>query len=164
MRLAGEVELGDQRNREAQAARLYFPRLFGKGFVRSDERQAINGHLNYGYSLLLATFSREIVANGYLTQLGIHHTGWENAFNLASDLMEPFRPFVDACVLQQKDQPLTLETKLNLIGVLDQVITYQGMQMDLTQTVQQYVRDCLNYLNGDTKVVTEMEFEGCGTE
>lgn len=163
-RLAGAVEVGDHNNREAQAARLYFPRLFGKTFVRSDERQTINGHLNYGYSLLLAILSREIVANGYLTQLGIHHTGWENAFNLASDLMEPFRPFIDACVVTQKEQPLTLEGKLNLVGVLDQVIGYQGMQMDLTQAVQRYVRECFNYLNSDVELVPEMEFEGCGTE
>lgn len=68
----GQVELADASNREGHAAKVYFNALFGMDFTRSAEIP-INAALNYGYSLLLSTFNRELCANGYLTQLGIFH-------------------------------------------------------------------------------------------
>ena len=71
-----------------------FNALFGMDFTRSAEN-VTNAALNYGYSLLLSTFSRCVVANGYITQLGLFHDNVFNQFNLACDLMQPFRPLVD---------------------------------------------------------------------
>ena len=67
--------------------------------------------LNYGYSIILSSFTREIVANGYITQLGLFHDNMFNQFNLASDLMEPFRPLVDKCVLGMKLEQFEHEEK-----------------------------------------------------
>ena len=90
----GEIELGDKTNREGHAAKVYFNSLFGKSFTRTEEN-SINAALNYGYSLILSAVAREVVANGYITQIGIFHDNMFNQFNLASDIMEPFRPVVD---------------------------------------------------------------------
>ena len=90
----GQVELLDASNREGHAAKVYFNALFGMDFTRSADI-SINAALNYGYSLLLSAFNREISANGYLTQLGIYHNNMFNHFNLACDFMEPYRVIVD---------------------------------------------------------------------
>lgn len=89
-----EIEFGDVTNREGHAAKVYFNALFGMDFTRSAEN-VTNAALNYGYSLLLSTFNRCVVANGYITQLGLFHDNVFNQFNLACYLMEPFRPLVD---------------------------------------------------------------------
>lgn len=93
-RYINEIEFGDVTNREGHAAKVYFNALFGMDFTRSAEN-VTNAALNYGYSLLLSTFNRCVVANGYITQLGLFHDNVFNQFNLACDLMEPFRPLVD---------------------------------------------------------------------
>lgn len=84
-----QIEFGDTSNREGHAAKVYFNALFGMGFTRTAEN-SINVALNYGYSLLLSTCTREIAINGYISQLGLFHDNMFNPFNLASDLMEPF--------------------------------------------------------------------------
>lgn len=89
-----QLELNDQTNREAAAARKYFMALFGDDFVRRNY-DAINAALDYGHAILLSDFNREIDMAGYLTYLGIYHHSDANECNLASDLMEPFRPFID---------------------------------------------------------------------
>ncbi len=103
-----QLTLGDKTNREAHAAKVYFDALFGMEFTRSEEC-VTNSALNYGYSILLSAFNREITANGYLTQLGLWHENRFNPYNLASDLMEPFRPLVDRLVLNQNFQKLEHE-------------------------------------------------------
>lgn len=156
--LSDKVKLGDPENIEGQAARQYFPRMYGKEFKRSNEELLINAHLNYGYSILLSAVSREIVAAGYLTQLGVHHQSGSNAFNLASDLMEPFRPYIDRVVLNQQNLSLSLDLKLNLINVLNEIISYNGKKVELAQAIQQHVLACLKYLSSETELLPEMEF------
>ena len=97
------IEFGDVTNREGHAAKVYFNALFGKKFTRTDDIP-INAALNYGYSILLSIFNREIVAAGYITQIGLFHDNMFNQFNLASDLMEPFRPLVDDEVIKLKPE------------------------------------------------------------
>ncbi|RGF38721.1 type II CRISPR-associated endonuclease Cas1 [Roseburia sp. AF42-8] len=92
-----QIEFGDATNREGHAAKVYFNALFGLDFTRTAEN-SINAALNYGYSLLLSTCARETALNGYITQIGLFHDNIFNQFNLASDLMEPFRPIVDNLV------------------------------------------------------------------
>jgi CRISPR-associated protein Cas1 len=96
------VASGDPANVEAQAARLYWSRLFTK-FVREDAADRRNMLLNYGYAVLRAGVARALVAAGLLPALGLHHAGGANAFNLADDLLEPFRPFVDEKVWRLSD-------------------------------------------------------------
>mgnify|MGYP001072787388 CR=1 FL=1 len=94
----GIVKPGDPDNVEAQAARYYWQRLLGSDFRRDAEGGGLNGPLNYGYTILRSAVSRTIVAAGLNPSLGLHHRGRLNPFQLADDLMEPFRPLVDARV------------------------------------------------------------------
>ena len=98
LRYVEEVEFNDETNREGHAAKVYFNALFGKSFSRGTDN-LINAALNYGYSLILSTFNRDVCTNGYLTQLGLHHDNMFNHFNLSCDLMEPFRTLIDRHVV-----------------------------------------------------------------
>lgn len=93
--LARKVRSGDPDNIEAQAARRYWKALFGKEFSRDQDAGGINGLLNYGYTILRSIVSRAICAAGLHPTIGIFHSNRANAFALADDLMEPYRPLVD---------------------------------------------------------------------
>ena len=92
--MAGRVGSGDPGNVEAQAARYYWGQLW-TGFRRSDEGDRRNMLLNYGYAVVRSGVARALVAAGLIPAFGLHHASVANAFNLADDLFEPFRPFVD---------------------------------------------------------------------
>jgi CRISPR-associated protein Cas1 len=96
--LARKVRSGDPDNVEAQAARRYWPALLGPDFRRDQVGEGANALLNYGYTVLRATVSRAICAAGLHPSIGLHHTNRGNAFALADDLMEPYRPIVDRAV------------------------------------------------------------------
>lgn len=152
-----QLEINDESNREAIAARKYFMLLFDKNFVRRDT-SAINAALDYGYAILLSSFNREIAMNGYLTYFGIHHCSQENQFNLASDLMEPFRPFVDYWVkAHEKIKELTPDIKYGLVELLSLEIKFNDKKTLLTNAISVYVRECLKFLSGDSKELPEME-------
>lgn len=89
------VQSGDSGNAEAQAARLYWPMMMGKAFRRDANLPDINALLNYGYTVLRAAAARAVVAAGLHPTMGLFHSNRANAFALADDLMEPFRPLVD---------------------------------------------------------------------
>ncbi|MET4806198.1 type II CRISPR-associated endonuclease Cas1 [Limibacillus sp. MBR-115] len=93
-----KVTSGDNSNIEAQAARYYWPLMMGDQFRRDRDAPGINALLNYGYTVLRATTARAVVAAGLHPTIGLHHTNRSNAFALADDLMEPFRPLVDCAV------------------------------------------------------------------
>lgn len=115
------VKSGDADNREGAAAHLYWQMLFGKGFVRDREWPGVNTLLNYGYTILRAATARAIVSSGLLPAIGLFHHNRSNAFPLADDLMEPFRPYVDEVVYQLAESDnleLNKETKAQLIQVL----------------------------------------------
>ncbi|MBI0109572.1 type II CRISPR-associated endonuclease Cas1 [Lactobacillus sp. W8093] len=152
-----QLEINDETNREAIAARKYFMLLFDKNFVRRDT-SAVNAALDYGYAILLSSFNREIVMNGYLTYFGIHHCSQENQFNLASDLMEPFRPFVDYWVkAHERIKELTPDIKYGLVELLSLEIKFNGKSTLLTNAITVYTRECLKFLSGDRKELPEME-------
>lgn len=96
--LANKVKSGDTGNEEAQAARRYWPNLFEEDFTREREGVHVNPALNYGYTILRAGTARALCGAGLLPTLGIHHHNKYNAFCLADDIMEPYRPFVDQVV------------------------------------------------------------------
>ena len=92
------VKSGDSDNREGIAAKIYWNELFGDDFVRSREGSEPNNLLNYGYTLLRAAVARALMGSGLLPALGIFHRNRYNAFPLADDIMEPYRPYVDEIV------------------------------------------------------------------
>jgi CRISPR-associated protein Cas1 len=96
--LARRVRSGDPENLEAQAARRYWPALMGPEFRRDRDAPGANALLNYGYAVMRATVARAVIAAGLHPTIGIHHANRGNAFALADDLIEPFRPLVDALV------------------------------------------------------------------
>lgn len=115
------VKSGDGDNREGIAARIYWTELFGKGFLRTREGEVPNNLLNYGYSILRAAVARAIMGAGLFPAFGIFHRNRANAFPLADDIMEPFRPYVDEVVYQlfiSGDVLLDKSTKGKLIQVL----------------------------------------------
>jgi len=132
-----EILPGDPTNREAHAAKVYFNALFGMDFSRSGE-DPVNAALNYGYSILLSAFNREIVSCGYLTQLGIFHDNMFNHFNLSSDLMEPFRPFVDRIVVEIAPEKLEHTEKMQLVNILNQSVRIQEQQHFLINAIHLY--------------------------
>lgn len=122
--LADEIKNGDPSNCEAQAARIYFKELSPEGFVRDRDGDWPNAPLNYGYAILRAATARALVGSGLACFRGIHHHNRYNAFALADDMMEPYRPFVDQYVLGKVkpfDVPmneLTKEMRARLLQVL----------------------------------------------
>lgn len=99
-RLAPMVRSGDSSNVEARAARMYWAAFFaGRDFLRHRE-DLPNALLNYGYAIVRAAIVRELCARGFLPQIGLHHRSSTNAFNLADDIIEPFRPIVDKLALE----------------------------------------------------------------
>ncbi len=122
--LAREVRSGDAGNAESQGARVYFRHLFGSGFSRT-QVCFHNAALNYGYSVIRSALARNLVAHGFLTAFGLHHKSEQNAFNLADDLIEPFRPILDTHVLtysqpDMDERDLTREDKAHIVNVLHQ--------------------------------------------
>jgi CRISP-associated protein Cas1 len=102
--LARRVRSGDPDNIEAQAARRYWPLLMGENFRRDRKAGGVNGMLNYGYTILRSMIARSVIAAGLHPSIGIHHANRGNAFALADDLVEPFRPLVDAMTVQLTDR------------------------------------------------------------
>ena len=100
--MAERVRSGDSENVEAAAAQFYFPVLFKDGFTRGDNN-GINAGLNYGYAVLRGCIARHIAVYGFLPALGLHHRNALNSFNLADDLIEPFRPVIDLLVFRSMD-------------------------------------------------------------
>lgn len=101
-KLSARVSSGDPQNIEAQAARDYWPLLFGKGFHRG-QNDLVNAALNYGYAIIRALVARAQVAYGLIPAFGVHHDNDLNAFNLTDDVMEVFRPFVDRMVFSIRE-------------------------------------------------------------
>ena len=121
LHIARNVQSGDSTNAEAQAARLYWPLLLGPDFRRDPDRPDVNGLLNYGYTVLRAATARAIVAAGLHPTIGIFHSNRSNAFALADDLMEPFRPLVDLtarAILTQNGPEVTSAAKLALARLI----------------------------------------------
>lgn len=145
---AGEVLHKDETNREGHAAKVYFNALFGREFTRADETP-INAALNYGYSILLSAINREISANGYLTQLGIHHDNMYNHYNLACDLMEPLRPLVDNVVCQMDLSEFDKNEKLKLIDILRDTVIIDCTEQYMNNAIKIYCRSVFEALNNE---------------
>lgn len=152
-----EIKIGDKTNREGHAAKVYFNELFGKNFSRNDSND-INAALNYGYAVLLSTFNKEIVSNGYLTQLGIHHKNEFNEFNLTCDMMEPFRIIIDNFVYYNKERKFDSSYKLDIVNIFNNTYKYLGKKYVLKDIIKMYVKNTLDAIN-DIKKYKGYEYD-----
>lgn len=143
-----EIVWNDETNREGHAAKVYFNELFGMDFTRTEDNY-INAALNYGYSIILSAFTREVVANGYITQLGLFHDNMFNQFNLASDLMEPFRILVDREVTEMKLLQFEHEEKMQLVNILNQEIQIDGKTRYVNNAIKIYCKSVFDALEED---------------
>ena len=144
-RYAEEIRFNDETNREGHAAKVYFNGLFGKEFTRSRE-DVTNAALNYGYSLILSAFNREITAMGYLTQLGLFHDNMFNQFNLSCDLMEPFRIIVDRKVKEMEYSEFTSAEKYDMVSILNSEITINSERQYLLNGIRIYCKSVFDGL------------------
>lgn len=147
---------GDATNREGQAARIHFNTLFGIDFIRHEDDQN-NAMLNYGYAILHSRVSQAVILCGYITNIGIKHIGKTNPFNLSYDLIEPFRPLVDAIVYRHRSEVLNQECKKDLINVLYQKISYGGRIFSVGDVIELFVRDCLNSMKKEEMLLKKMK-------
>lgn len=141
-----QLEFQDATNREGHAAKVYFNAVFGMEFSRSGA-SAINSALDYGYTIVLSAFNREISACGYLTQLGLHHDNGMNPFNLGSDLMEPFRICVDRVVYRENFLEFGKEEKRKVLAVLNESVSIQDSRQTVLNAIGIYVRSVFDALN-----------------
>ncbi|MGT2949935.1 subtype II CRISPR-associated endonuclease Cas1 [Streptococcus cuniculi] len=153
MRLHRELEVFDPTNREGHAARIYFNRLFGNGFSREEDND-INAALDYGYTLLLSLFAREVVVAGCMTQFGLKHVNQFNQFNFASDIMEPFRPIIDRIVYTNRTSSF-VKIKRELFSIFSETYAYMGKEMYLSNIVSDYTKKVVKALNNEGKGVPE---------
>lgn len=148
-RIRDMIEIGDAKNREGTASRVYFKELFGDTFKRFNE-DLINYSLNYIYQIIRTKISQEIVAMGYLPSYGIHHKSEYNAFNLADDLIEPFRPICDyyvySILYNSIEEYLTPQLKHNLVNILNTNIMYNGVKFKIHVVIQFYVQNLFSFL------------------
>lgn len=118
--LIEKVTSGDGKNCEAEAAAFYWKEIYGSRFVRTRGKDTPNAQLNYGYAILRSIVARALTSTGLFPSIGIHHKNKYNAFCLADDIMEPYRPYVDWIVLnlpgiEETEEGLTREQKIELL-------------------------------------------------
>lgn len=149
---AHQLEYRDATNREGHAAKVYFNSIFGQSFTRAEDNVS-NSALNYGYSILLSACNREIVANGYLTQIGLIHDNIFNSFNLGSDIMEPLRPFVDFVVhdmlINRELEDFTTEEKHKLLSFLNMDVQIEDKKYVLNYAIKLYCKSVFDAINGN---------------
>ena len=148
-----EIKPGDESNREGHAAKVYFNALFGMDFSRTLECN-VNAALNYGYSIILSAFAKEVVSQGYFTQLGVFHDNMFNEFNLACDLMEPFRILVDRKVASMNLVEFDSKEKRELVDILNRTVCIDGSTEYVSKAIRIYSKSIFDALNdGDLSMI-----------
>ncbi len=147
------LDLFDPSNREGHAARIYFNTLFGNDFSREQDSD-VNAALDYGYTLILSMFAREIVLSGCITQFGLKHANQFNQFNLASDIMEPFRPIIDRIVYENRNSSF-VKIKRELFTIFSDTFHYNDKDMYLSNIISDYTKKVIQALNQPEKGVPE---------
>lgn len=155
--LASKVLSGDTTNMEAVAANFYWKSFFDMHFKRERFGDYPNNFLNYGYAILRASTARALSGSGLLNTLGIHHKSKYNAFALADDIMEPFRPAVDEAVhhiLQHyDDQELTTDIKAELLQVLTRTVYFKKEKSPLMVALQKTASSLQQCYSGKRKKI-----------
>ena len=154
-----ELEWNDSSNREGFAAKVYFNALYGMEFSRNKEC-FINAALDYGYSIILSAFNREIVSSGYFTQLGLCHRNPFNKFNLSSDFMEPFRILIDEEVYNLEGTEFTKDHKNKLINILNKTVVIDDKNQTVANAIKIYCRSLFSALvENDLEYVKMYKYE-----
>lgn len=160
---ASEVKSGDSENMEARAAAYYWKNLFSiDGFTRDREGIPPNNLLNYGYAILRAIVARGLVSSGLLPTLGVHHHNRYNAYCLADDIMEPYRPYVDELVCQivesgMEYEVLTKEIKGRLLTIPTLEVTISGKRSPLMVAVGQTTASLYKCFSGELRKISYPE-------
>ncbi len=145
-----QVNQGDERNREAVAAKLFFRSLYTSSFVRFSD-DPINKSINYGYKILASRISSSIVKYGLNPSLGFFHKNDQSYFNLTYDLMEPFRPLIDWITVQNNEilgvDELNFKIRIELIKVLDYYVQIDGKTMKVKNAIDYMVKSVVSYLH-----------------
>jgi len=156
------VRSGDPDNLEAQAAALYFPALFSRGFNRAQESWT-NGALDYGYAVMRGACARALVAHGMLPSIGLFHDSEQNAFNLADDLIEPYRPVVDLHVARHVRGPasnslfdLSASDKAALVSLLNVDVAMPRGVMSVLASVDQAAQSLARLYDGGGESLLEL--------
>lgn len=154
---ASKVLSGDPDNREAIAAAHYWKHLFDIDFKRTRFGEYPNLFLNYGYIVLRAAVARALASSGLLCTLGIHHRNKYNAFCLADDIMEPYRPLVDAKVIEimqnYEESELTTEIKMELLSILTQTVYFKNTKSPLMVALTRTSSSLQQCFNGTAKKI-----------
>lgn len=164
---ANEVRSGDPDNMEARAAAYYWKNIFSEipRFVRDREGIAPNNLLNYGYAILRAVVARSLVTSGLLPTLGIHHHNRYNAYCLADDIMEPYRPYVDELVIKTiakfgVQEELTKQIKAEMLQIPTIDVKISGRRSPLMIGVGQTTASLYKCFNGEIRKVVYPEIDG----
>ncbi len=157
--LARRVRSGDPDNLESQASALYFRAIYGNDFHRGQPRW-INGALDYGYAVFRAAIARGLVAHGFLPALGLFHASEQNAFNLADDLIEPYRPLVDLHVIEHclghgVDDLLPAD-KAALVSLLNVNMAMPRGTMSALSSIEQAVESLARLYEGGSEILLEL--------
>lgn len=142
---SANVEPGDSTNREGLGAKIYFESIFGLGFNRKNEREERNSFLDYGYSIILSAVNREIAILGYMGQIGLHHIGVSNPFNLGCDFVEPLRPFVDSKLLNNEINKENFKKTFN--AILSDDVYVDGKTAFLGNAIRIYIQSLISHIN-----------------
>lgn len=158
--LISRVKSGDPDNIEGQASYYYWGHIFSRkiNFTRKRDGQPPNNLLNYGYAILRASMARSLTGSGLLPTLGIHHSNKYNAYCLADDIMEPYRPFVDEIVLRIVNseldyQELTTELKKQLLAIYTTDICFDGERSPLMVGMQRTSASLAQCFEGEKKKI-----------
>lgn len=156
--LSKSVLSGDSDNKEGRAAAIYWRSLFGATFIRDHKQEGINSALNFGYAIIRGAVARAIVGAGLLPILGVHHKNKYNAFPLADDLIEPFRPVVDLIVYEHFlengfDFALTKDLKSKLLLCLTIDVRINDSLSPLWNSIQQTVNSLFKIYNMESRLL-----------
>jgi CRISP-associated protein Cas1 len=164
LKWVGEVKSGDSNNLEARAAAYYWKAVFSSilGFTRGREGIPPNNLLNYGYAILRAVVARSLVISGLLPTLGIHHHNRYNAYCLADDIMEPYRPFVDKIVVDIIDSGINYdeinkELKIKLLSIPTLEVNINGERSPLMVATQQTTASLYKCFTGEIRKIAYPE-------
>ncbi len=136
--LVPRIKSNDKENIEATVAAYYFKELFGKDFSRNNLENINNAVLNFGYAIFRSSICRYLIAYGLNPAFGIHHSSELNSFNLADDLIEPFRAIVDNYVARfiKKDMELNSSIKISLLKLLEETVIYNNKKITVSNCMK----------------------------
>lgn len=155
------VKSGDTDNREGISARIYWNELLGNSFIRDRYGECPNNLLNYGYIILRAAIARGLTGSGLLPTLGIFHHNRYNAFCLADDIMEPYRPYIDELVYtlyNSECRDLTTEVKAEILKSLVQDVYFENTIRPLMVGISQTTASLARCFGGEQKKIIYPEF------